>query len=450
MPTITTLGTASARAYGLFSENSKSYWLSFLSGSTRDQAQSVLVDGNKNSYTAGYTNSDGTAGNFDWLITKYDYNGIVQWKKLLGTSTSDQANGIAISSAGELYVVGFSSSLYIQVAKYNSSGVLQWQKRTTSQNGNFQKAIGGASGSVYICGQYNNPTTTFTNGCVVKIDSSPVVQWSKLLGFGTTSSFERFNAIALDSSENVYVAGYTTNGGANSGGIGLFAKYNSSGTIQWQRTIIVGSTTTVCYGIAVASSGYLYVVGGYSGTATTPGGATSTFLAKYSTDGTYVWQRSLNSPSFEGGIGIALDSLENIYITGAHTPVLGSDKDILIAKYNSSGTIQWQRAFFGFGGDDTGTGIAIDGFENMYISSLLGFSSPSGSSGNIKLPTNGTRTGTYNDTWRYAESSLTLSSSLSNATAIPSYVDTAVTITLANSTLTANDATFITSSVIPL
>jgi len=446
MPTITTLGTASARAYGLFSENSKSYWLSFLYGSTRDQAQSVLVDGNKNSYTAGYTNSAG-AGNFDWLITKYDYNGIVQWKKLLGTSTSDQANGIAISSAGELYVVGFSSTFYIQVAKYNSSGVLQWQRRTTIQNGNFQKAIVGASGSVYICGQYNNPTTTFTNGCVVKIDSSSVVQWSKLLGFGT-SSFERFNAIALDSSENVYVAGYTTNGGASSG-MGLFAKYNSSGTIQWQRTIIVASTTTVCYGIAVASSGYLYVVGGYGGTAATPGNASSTFLAKYSTDGTYVWQRSLNSPSFEGGIGIALDSLENIYITGAHTPVVGSDKDILIAKYNSSGTIQWQRAFFGSGGDDTGTGIAIDGFENMYISSLLGFSSPNGSSGNIKLPTDGTRTGTYSS-WVYQESSLTLSSSFANATAIPSYVDTAGTITLANSTLTANDATFITSSVIPL
>jgi hypothetical protein len=441
MPTITTLGTASARAYGLFGGSSNPYWLSYLTGTTLDQAQSVLVDGNKNAYTIGYTNSDG-AGSFDFLFTKYDYNGTVQWKKLLGGTSIDQGNGVAISSGGDLYVVGISSGTYMQAAKYNSSGVVQWQKRIN--NGNFQEVVVDASGNVYICGGYNNPTTGFTNACVVKIDSSGTVQWTKLLGLGT-SSIERFFGIALDSSENVYVAGHSTNGGTTTA---IIAKYNSSGTIQWQRTI-TSSPQTTNYGIAVAPSGYLYVVGGQGGTGGNPPGSTNvTFLVKCNaSDGTYVWHRTLGNTSTDGGLGVALDSSENIYITG-FTRVPSSTKEVLIAKYNSSGTIQWQRVFFGSGGDDTGNGIALDAFGNMYIAALLGFSSPSGSSGNIKLPTDGTRTGTYGSSV-YQASSLT-SPTITVTTPTSSLVDTAVTITLANSTLTANDATFITSTVIPL
>jgi len=442
MPTITTLGTASARAYGLFGESSNSYWLSFLFGTTFDQAQGVLVDGNKNAYTIGHTNSDG-AGSNDFLFTKYGYNGTVQWKKLLGGTSVDEGNGVAISSAGDLYVVGISSGTFMQAAKYNSSGVVQWQRRIN--NGNFQGVVVGASGNVYICGGYRNPTTGFNNACVVKIDFDGVVQWTKLLGLGTSST-ERFYGIALDSSENVYVAGYSTNGGATSG-LAIIAKYNSSGTIQWQRTI-TSSLQTTNYGIAVASSGYLYVVGGQGGTGGGVGSTNVTFLVKCnSSDGTYVWHRTLADTSFDGGLGVALDSSENIYITG-FTRATSADKDVLIAKYNSSGTIQWQRVFFGSGGDDTGNGIAVDAFGNMYIAALLGFSSPNGSSGNIKLPTDGTRTGTYGS-WVYQASSLT-SPTITVTTPTASLVDTAVTITLATSSLTAADADFITSSVTPL
>jgi hypothetical protein len=445
MPTITTLGTASARAYGLFGssgESPNSYWLSFLYGTTLDQPQGVLVDGNKNAYTIGYTTSDG-AGSSDFLFTKYYYNGTVQWKKLLGGTSIDQGNGVAISSGGDLYVVGISSGTYMQAAKYNSSGVVQWQRRIN--NGNFQEVVVGASGNVYICGGYNNPTTGFNNACVVKIDSSGTVQWTKLLGLGTSST-ERFYGIALDSSENVYVAGFSSNGGTFTAAIAVLASYNSSGTLLWQRTITPAQYSA--YGIAVASSGYLYVVGGQGGTGGAPPGSTNvTFLAKYDTSGTYVWHRTLGNTSTDGGLGVALDSSENIYITG-FTRVPSSTKEVLIAKYNSSGTIQWQRTFFGSGNDDTGNGITVDTFGNMYIAALLGFSSPNGSSGNIKLPTDGTRTGTYGS-FTYAESSLT-SPTITVTTNTSSLVDTAVTITLATSSLTAADATFVTSTVIPL
>ena len=41
-------------------------------------------------------------------------------------------------------------------------------------------------------------------------------------------------------------------------------------------------------------------------------------------------------------------------------------KTLLIAKYNSSGTYQWQRTLGGTS-DDEGHGIAIDSSDNVYV-----------------------------------------------------------------------------------
>ena len=403
-----------------------------------------------NLYTTGFTNSSG-AGGVDFFTSKYDAKGMVQWKKTLGASgATDQGNGIAISSSQDLYVVGFTSTNYIQVAKYNSSGAVQWQKRSLAATGNFQKTVVGPSGYIYICGSYTNATTTFTNNaCLVKIDSSGLIQWNRLLGWGASASFERFFGIALDSSENVYLAGYTNNGNAATANRSILVKYNSSGTIQWQRGLIINSLSTVSFGIATTPSGDSYVVGGFGGAATGVGGATSIFLAKYDTNGNFGWKAVLNNTSLDGGVGVALDGSGNIYITGA-TSVSGGDKDLFIAKYNSSGSLQWQRTFNGAGGEDIGTGIIVDAAGNMYISASLSFATPYGYSGLIKLPTDGSRTGIYGVVWRYDPASL-VSIAYTHAVTTTPLVDTAGPLTtLANSTHIAADAPSITPILIPL
>ena len=74
-------------------------------------------------------------------------------------------------------------------------------------------------------------------------------------GTGTDLAF----GVAVDSSSNVYVSGYTGSAGAGSNDM-LTAKYNSSGTIQWQRTF--GSNLVEeSFGLAVDSSDNIYVGG---------------------------------------------------------------------------------------------------------------------------------------------------------------------------------------------
>ena len=44
-----------------------------------------------------------------------------------------------------------------------------------------------------------------------------------------------------------------------------------------------------------------------------------------------------------GGTGIAVDSSGNVYIAGFGAWTSGKSYEILIAKYNSSGTLQYQQ-----------------------------------------------------------------------------------------------------------
>ena len=101
--------------------------------------------------------------------------------------------------------------------------------------------------------------------------------WIKLLG-GTSS--DTGTGIAVDSSGNVYVTGHTGSQGAGGNDI-LIAKYNTSGVTQWLRTL-GGTGTDAGTGIAVDSSGNVYVTG-YTGSQ--GAGGYDILIAKLPSDG---------------------------------------------------------------------------------------------------------------------------------------------------------------------
>ena len=116
----------------------------------------------------------------------------------------------------------------------------------------------------------------------------------------------------------------------------------------------------------------------------------------------------------------------------------------MIAKYNTSGTIQWQRSL-GSTAESSGLHIAINSLGDIYVS---GFTEVSGPRSFLfaKLPSDGSRTGTYTVggySFTYAASTLTdaagtLSSlSLSLTDSTPSLTTTASTLTDAASTFTS-------------
>ena len=91
-----------------------------------------------------------------------------------------------------------------------------------------------SSGNVYIVGSIGGTGQYDRNAYIVKMNSSGVVQWDALLGTNGSYSFQRWEDVAIDSSGNVYVCG-TCRANSPSPDRGHIAKYNSSGTIQWQK-----------------------------------------------------------------------------------------------------------------------------------------------------------------------------------------------------------------------
>jgi Tfp pilus assembly protein PilZ len=334
----------------------------------------------------------------------------VSWATSIGGTGSDSGYGIATDSGGNVYVIGnYTGSVTIGsttltsagssdafVAKYDTSGTVQWATSiggTTTDSGFGITTDSG--GNVYVIGDYSASvtigSTTLTSAgsydtFVAKYDTSGTVQWATSIGGTSTDSGL---GIATDSNGNVYVtgnyAGSITIGSTILNSMGyndaFVAKYDTSGTVQW-ATSISGTGFEIGRGIATDSGGNVYVTGIYTSSITigsttlTSAGSYDAFVAKYDTSGTVQWATSIGGTSSDYGRGIATDSNGNVYVTGNYagtatfapgtTLTSAGGADAYVVKYDTSGTFQWVTSIGGTS-TDAGRGIATDSDGNVYV-----------------------------------------------------------------------------------
>jgi len=272
------------------------------------------------------------------------------WEALIyGAGNSTWRGKNVVASSGKMYVTGATGSSIGMTQGYNTASTTfttSWATVPTFYGSTCcgDSGVGAAialdsSENVYVAG------TVFGNrAAFLKYSSSGTFTNKKDF---TGCSQTRGGGVAVDSSGNIFYSGE----GAN----GIFVqKYNSAYTVQWRRTLsAVNAGDYFLTPIALASTGEVYV----SATVTTTAGCA--IIALTST-GTTSWSRklTLGSDNVQAG-DIKLDSAGNVYV------VLGNvtlDKAV-VAKYNSSGTIQWQRSL----SNCYGWAIALDSSDNVYM-----------------------------------------------------------------------------------
>jgi len=414
-------------------------WIGTLSGPNAGKGNAITFDASSNVYVGGYNN-------LKFETAKYNTSGVIQWQRTLniGNSNPDYGvTGIAVDSSSNVYVAGVNPS-YAQIAKYDSSGAIQWQRRLgPGMSTNVFSLSIDTSSNIYIVGT-SGVLGTGQDIQLQKYNSSGTIQWQKTL-YGSNQQFGTGGAV--DSSGNLYLTGYDYSSGLGSPYF-VVAKYNTSGTIQWQRRIGSGTNTTAGWGIAADASGNLYATGYVDNVAS----STFVFLTvKYNSSGAIQWQRTLGNNTLNlYAYGAAVDSSGNVYITGKAL-LGGSTSYLIIAKYNSSGVIQWQRVLYSDSVGDEGLGVSVDTFGNMYI--IGGASTTSGTAKFLlaKLPSDGSLTGTYTVggvSFTYAASSYTDAAS-SFSEAASSLTDTTSTFTDSATSFT-DSASTLTSSVTTL
>ncbi len=287
----------------------------YIGGSGDDRGRGIAVDAGGNAYVTGYTESDEATfpvaggpdltynGVVDAFVAKVNATGTaLVYAGYIGGSINDDGRGIAVDAGGNAYVTGF----------------------TASDEASFPEIVG--------------PDLTYNGGddaFVAKVNATgTALVYAGYIG-GSDSDYG--NGIAVDSSSNAYITGITDSGEASfpvTGGPDLthnglgdtfVVKVNSTGSALVYAGYIGGSINDWGYGIAVDGGGNAYVTG-------------------------YTWS---TEPSFP--------------VTGGPDLTSSDEGDAFVAKVNSTGSALVYAGFIGGSDYETGLGIAVDSAGNAYV-----------------------------------------------------------------------------------
>ena len=328
------------------------------------------------------------------LISKTNSAGTLQWQRVVESGSIGQFEvlGVATDSTNAVYMVGQTGG-FGQLVKLDASGNVIFRK-TTSGVGNtgFRSIRVDSSNNIYIA------AATAATALNIKADSSGTPIWARTLE-DTSGSPTDGHRIAVDTSSNVY---FLYERSEDSGRTTRVYKLNSSGTFQWRRRLYGSSgTTTRGGGVATDGAGNVYVVGT---TNHATSGQTHAYLAKFNTSGVLQWQRRLGSSFGVQTPHIDVNSAGDALITGYTNN--GSINLSIVALYSTSGVIQWQRSVLWSSNTPSGALAKFSGASNFYLSGT-GQQSPSFfAATNAFLPLDGSRTGSYTN-FAYQVSSLT-------------------------------------------
>jgi hypothetical protein len=236
-----------------------------------------------------------------------------------------------------------------------------------------------------------------------------VALWARSVSTGSGGS--AFYAVAVDASGNVYAGGniwerasYTFDTGISATGkfstsnIAL-VKYDPQGKVQWAQTVLAGPFFSVLEGVAVDSSGNIYIAGYIGGTNVFDFGSgvkvkgcvqdSSVLLVKYDANGKALWARSATAgASWSQFAGLAVDKAGNVYAVGyiwgdgAYTfgPKVSaagtnasekSAENALIVKYDSNGKALWARSVSTGSAVSRFFKVAVDGAGGVYAAGLI-------------------------------------------------------------------------------
>ncbi|MBP0019503.1 MAG: SBBP repeat-containing protein [Cyanobacteria bacterium SBLK] len=202
-----------------------------------------------------------------------------------------------------------------------------------------------------------------------------VIDWIKQLG---TSHDDSATGIAVDRHGDIYISGRTFGELSSENPAGAedawLAKYNPRGDRLWIRQIGTASDDSAA-GIAIDDRGDIYATGRTFGAIArdSHNGDEDAWLAKFNAKGEQVWIEQVGSAKDDSAEAIALDSHNNIYITGRTFGCLDEENhskaehhDVWLAKYDWDGRQLWVRQLGSFGAD-RGYGVTTDDKGNVYI-----------------------------------------------------------------------------------
>ena len=355
-------------------------WEKFFDGGIGENlALAVAVDSVGNVIVTGGVVQSPAAGQENFYTIKYAAaDGAVLWERTFdsGNLGADQARFIAVDSADNVIVagssVGTAGNEDIQLLRYSPGGTMNGQFRFTGAQTrpDFPTGLVIDSGNFAIVSGTTQNTNGDTDIYLAKVDlGTQAAVWTRITNSMQGGSDDEANGVAVDPSDNVFVAGYIR--AADNTHQFHTRKYNSAGTLQWQQTFTgpEGDFLRGAIGVVADAEGNAYV----TGSSTVDNFTTTIYTAKYaSANGAVLWEKRSPAPDDnDRATGIAIDPGGNPIVTGASDAKDESGADYYTVKYSAaSGAVIWEQHFNGNlpgGGDDLIADIATDAIGDVAI-----------------------------------------------------------------------------------
>ena len=304
------------------------------------------------------------------------------WVNQLGTASPDEAYGVTVDQAGNVYLAGTTQASLDGntnasgidatnqadpfLTKYDASGNKLWtiQPGTTGFDYFTDIALDQA-GNVYTVGYDDGAGAVLGDIKLAKYDSNGQEIFNKLF---RGNNLEWSRDIAIDKSGNIYIAGVAIGDNDQA----LVAKFDSDGELTWQREFGTDQDESA-RSVIVDEVGNVYVAGTTTGSldGNTNAGETDVFLTKFSNVGEQLWTQQLGTPEVDGGsiqfrkdVHLARDGEGSIYLAGTTEGDLNGNtnagrQDAFVVKFDDQGQEIWTRQL-GTANDDKAWGITVD------------------------------------------------------------------------------------------
>lgn len=397
-------------------------WQKGAGGAQNDSARGVVSDRSGNVYVTGVFSGVvdfgagplTSAGDSDLFLLKYDAAGALVFAKRFGSNSSDTGVSVAVTSKGELVVLGgFSGavdfgggplnsagSMDYVVAKFSASGAHVWSRRFGGSLDDQPIALSlDTHDNILVAGQFSGrvdfgsgPLDAYNGSdhVLLKLDPEGAPAWVKRIG-GQYN--DRISGVATDATDGIAITGnFDAPIDFGSGSVtpsdrhsdGFLVKYKPDGSFLWMRRMIgYSGEYGAVSGIACDGAGSFVVTGWFAGGIDLGSGRLvsrnandeDVFVGKYAADGSPLWSIRAGGLHQEFGNAVAVDAAGAVVVTGSfmETADFGGGmhksaglQDVFIAKYSANGSHVWSRTLGGTEPDE-GLTVATDPLGNVLV-----------------------------------------------------------------------------------
>ncbi|MBD0254179.1 MAG: IPT/TIG domain-containing protein, partial [Cytophagales bacterium] len=371
-------------------------WSTYYGDTSLDDGSTVVTAPDGSVYLAGHTQSttgiaepghlNEASGGTDAFLVKFNPDGARAWATYYGGPDREEARGLAVDAAGNVYLAGTTWSkdniaagghqpasggtFDAFLVKFDAGGRRQWATFYGGEYGDAGNAVStDAQGNVYLAGETYSPTGIAANGYqnslgqdniftnkdafLVKFNAAGVRQWGTYYGGAYVLDSDVFSnadagyGVCTDAAGNVYLAGATRSP----------------------------------HGIAL--NGHQGVLGGYN--KNYPNHQLDAFVVKFDPAGRRQWATYYGGDEYDEAHAIRADADGNVYLAGqtyspnaiatpaAHQPVLSGSSDGFLVKFNGQGVRQW-GTYFGGAGDEAAMALSLYGNGYVYLAGSTGSS----------------------------------------------------------------------------